>query len=260
MQVRFIKALWGMDMPSVTALDKIKSAGFDGFEASFFEFDNKDFVSKAHDLGLTSVCQVYVTSHEEVKSQFARGADAKADRINAHVGKDWWEFSRSVDFLRLAISEAAELGIPFCVETHRGRVPFTPNTALALCQAVPELRLTADYSHFTCVCESDLSDQASTLAALSQKVDYIHARVGHGEGPQVDDPRLEKNKGHCDLFLGFWNEILATGSTAGLKEMLVCPEFGPPPYMPTNERDEPVADLWEICNWTKDWLAREWRA
>ena len=51
------------------------------------------------------------------------------------------------------------------------------------------LRVTFDVSHWCNVHESLLADQQETVDMTLQRVDHIHARIGHPEGPQVNDPR-----------------------------------------------------------------------
>jgi thioredoxin reductase len=69
------------------------------------------------------------------------------------------------------------------------RALFTAPLCHAYLQAVPGLRLTADFSHLLCVHESNLSDQPDAVEAIIAAADHIHARVGFCEGPQVSDPR-----------------------------------------------------------------------
>ena len=41
---------------------------------------------------------------------------------------------------------------------------FTPRATVKSLKQFPELKITADFSHFTCVCESLLHDQEEDLA------------------------------------------------------------------------------------------------
>ena len=56
-------------------------------------------------------------------------------------------------------------------------------------EKIPELKLTFDVSHWCNVHESMLADQQETMNMALQRVEHIHARIGHPEGPQVNDPR-----------------------------------------------------------------------
>jgi hypothetical protein len=48
---------------------------------------------------------------------------------------------------------------------------------------VPDLRFTLDISHWCNVHESLLADQQETVDLVLPRVDHVHARIGHQEGP-----------------------------------------------------------------------------
>jgi hypothetical protein len=76
------------------------------------------------------------------------------------------------------------------------------------------------------------------------------------DGPAIRDtllwfallPNLEAH-------LGWWRQIAAHRRAEGCALLPVCPEFGPPPYMTLLPRTHtPIADLWEINCYLRDWL------
>ncbi len=137
--------------------------------------------------------------------------------------------------------------MPVQVETHRGRPTFAATETRRYLDALPDLRLTADFSPWMVVHESDLSDQEETLAVAISRTDHIHARVGYEEGPQVPDPRAPEWAGHLDRRLDLWRRIATQRRGDGARSLSVTPEFGPPAYMHTIPfANEPVADPWEL--------------
>ena len=56
-------------------------------------------------------------------------------------------------------------------------------------ETIPDLRFTLDISHWCNVHESLLADQQETIDLVLPRVNHVHARIGHQEGPQVNDPR-----------------------------------------------------------------------
>jgi len=122
--------------------------------------------------------------------------------------------------------------------------------------AVPELKLTADLSHWVCVCERLLeSSEIDIVKKIAPRVHHIHARVGYEEGPQVPDPRAPEWKAHVEAHEQWWKIIWETQFSSGMKTTTVTPEYGPPDYLHTLPYTmTPVAKLWDICNWAKDRL------
>jgi hypothetical protein len=112
---------------------------------------------------------------------------------------------------------------------------------------MPDLKLAADFSHWCCVHESLLEDQEPALASAIQRSFHLHARVGHPEGPQVSDPRAPEWQPAVEAHLAWWQRIVDHRRRDGAELLTVCPEFGPPDYMPTLPYTrQPVADLWEL--------------
>ena len=179
--------------------------------------------------------------------------------MNCQTGRDHFPFEDSGPALRAwprALRE--ERGVPLLHETHRGRALFTAPAAAAFLAAVPGLRLTADFSHWFCVHESDLADQPGAVAAAVAASDHVHARVGFAEGPQVGDPRGEAFAPWLALHLELWRRIVVARARDGRPFLTLTPEFGPPPYMPLRPlENEPVADAWEVNAWMRDRLALE---
>ena len=87
--------------------------------------------------------------------------------------------------------------------------------------------------------------------------DYIHARVGHMEGPQVSDPRAPEWSAEVERHMQWWERIAAEHARRGSAFLAVCPEFGPAPYMPALPfTRQPVTDIQEIVVHTMHHLRR----
>ena len=129
-------------------------------------------------------------------------------------------------------------------------------TARQILEHLPNLRLTADFSHWCCVHESLLDDQKEFLERVIPLVDHIHARVGHAEGPQVNDPRAPEWKSAFDIHLGWWDKIVANQRESGSPpRFTITPEFGPDPYVPTAPyTNRPLTDIHETNIYMKEFL------
>lgn len=71
----------------------------------------------------------------------------------------------------------------------------------------PQLKLTADYSHWVCVCERFLDDQEEQIRIANRSAIHVHGRIGFPEGPQVNDPRAPENREALQRHEEWWAEI-----------------------------------------------------
>ena len=109
------------------------------------------------------------------------------------------------------------------------------------------MKITADFSHWTCVTESLLENSFSILEEAIRRTKHLHARVGFTEGPQVPDPRLVDWQEYVDFFMNLWKQIIDRQKLQKADFFTITPEFGPPPYMWTRtDNNEPIASQWEI--------------
>ena len=143
-------------------------------------------------------------------------------------------------------------------ETHRGRIGFCPGNSNELFKHRPNMKITADFSHWVCVTESYLENFQEILAEAILRTEHIHARVGYTQGPQIPDPRKPFWKEQVQFFLKIWEQILAHQKSKHTKVFTITAEFGPPPYMWTHTDDnEPITSQWDINVFMKNLLVEK---
>ena len=109
-----------------------------------------------------------------------------------------------------------------------------------------DLKITLDISHWCNVHESLLEDQKETVALALSRANHIHARIGHAEGPQVNDPRAPEWESTVKAHFAWWDEVVTRKVKNG-EVMTFLTEFGPPNYLPTLPyTNQPLADQWGI--------------
>jgi sugar phosphate isomerase/epimerase len=262
-----VKSKWERwEQPLRPFLEEAASAGFSATEIYIPAMaESPAECGRLHQqAGLALLAQI-ITEGTEVsdhircfEERYLKALDCGPLLVNSHSGRDIWSMEDNLRLFDKALELESRHGVPICHETHRSRALFSAPAARALLAARPELKITADFSHWLCVHESDLSDQQESVTAAVSAAWHIHARVGHSEGPQVPDPRVPEWRAWLNLSLGFWRRIADTRRAAGAAFLTITPEFGPPPYMPTHPATgQPLADAWELNCWMADFLRRE---
>ncbi len=245
---------WGFPGDHAAFCTKAKSLGYDGFEV-WVPGDTKsrdELIRESEKQGLqygflTGGSDPDPVKHaEQFKAMVVRAAEGKPLYINCHSGKDHFSFEQNRALMEFTAEISAKTGVPIYHETHRGRTLFAAHIARKFIEAIPSLRLTFDVSHWCNVAESLLVDQADTLALALERVGHIHARIGHPEGPQVNDPRAPEWDDAVKAHFAWWDKVAERKKREG-SIMTVLTEFGPPDYMPTLPYTrQPLADQWDV--------------
>ena len=266
MKILYFRSLWGLEeLPTIEEkIQTIKNGGFDGVELDVpLDPETCGRARRAlDDSGLAVVAQQWRTGGRTVaehtagfEQQYERALLLKPLYLNSHTGCDHFALEQNLEIIDHANGLAAKHGLPVYHETHRGRALFSAPATMQFLAARPGLRLVADFSHWCCVHESLLADQAERVERAAQNAYAIHARIGHAEGPQVPDPRDPLWEPNLQAHLAWWKKIIACRRAEGCDLLPVCPEFGPTPYMvllPHSRR--PIANLWDINCHIRDWL------
>ena len=249
---------WGWKGSVESLIIKSKEAGYDGIETWWSSDQQKiktlmDALQK-HEMRVGFLCGSGSSDYTKHKSEFEKAVNEitaikvqKPLYINCHSGKDYYSQDQNSALVQHTIRQSAVSGIPIYHETHRGRMCYSLPLTAELLKKNPRMQLTLDASHWTNVHESLLQDQKENLAFALAATGHIHARIGHQEGPQVNDPRAPEWKNTVDTFLGWWDTVVKNIEDSGKDTVTFLTEFGPPTYLPTLPyTQQPVADQWSI--------------
>lgn len=266
-QLKVLATNWGFEGSMKQYIEKVKQEGYDGIE-SWWPMEERELQEMAdlltkHNLEVGFLCGAQDVNYQEHFNFFKRMVDAAATNkllkplyINCHSGRDYFTFEQNKSFIDHTTKLAKQTGIKICHETHRSRILYSAPAARNYFDQMPDLRITFDVSHWCNVSESLLNNQPDTLRMALERTDHVHARIGHPEGPQVNDPRAPEWKEAVDAHLAWWDKI-ADMKRKKNETMTVLTEFGPPDYMPTQPYSrKPLADQWAINVYMKD-LVRE---
>ncbi len=265
MRLDLFKTLWGHEGTAETAASLAVEAGFTGLEAPAPEKDEEReaFAAtlSAHSLDyIAEICTTgsYVPDRTATPEEHLLSLETKIQRslplkprfCNVMGGCDAWPLDMQIDFFQRAQAIADKHEVLCSFETHRGRSFFNPWVTRDVLRALPELRITCDFSHWVVVCERQMDSEWETILEVAEKAHHIHSRVGFDQGPQVSHPAAPEYAEALSSHERNWQAIWAAQSRQGYQSTSMTPEFGPDGYLPKLPFTAmPVADLWEINRW-----------
>ena len=257
-ELKIMATNWGFPGTMDEFCAKAKKEGYDGVEIWWPTGDKKAqdelFAAlKNYELEIGFLCGGSQPDPQEHIDYYKKMIDAAARQniqrplyINNHSGRDHFSFDDNKKFIEHTNALARETGILICHETHRGRALFAAHITKQYIERYPELKLTLDISHWCNVHESMLADQKETVNKALERTEHIHARIGHSEGPQVNDPRAPEWEKVVKQHFDWWDIVVERKKTKG-ERITFLTEFGPPDYMPTMAYTrQPLSDQWAI--------------
>lgn len=270
MHLKLFKTLWGHEGTLDEAIQQCKEAGFQGIEATapsdpvrrriFFEsLENADLEWIA-EISTCTPAGVFVPlprcSVEEHLSSLEEGVRLSMEGsprfINTMAGYDAWSHAEAVRFFEGLVRLQNKYDVVISAETHRGRSTYSPWLTRDILLAVPELRITCDFSHWCVVSERLILDEEPEILELAAKHAYhIQPRIGYDQGPQVPDPRAPEHHASLVAHERWWDQVWKSMAGRGFTEFTMTPEFGPDGYLQCAPFTlVPVADLWDLNRWT----------
>ena len=269
MKLSLFKTLWGHDGTLPEAIRLCKEAGFQGIEgpAPFDAEERAEFFESLSAAGLEWIAEVStctpaalfvpmpghgVDDHLASLEQGIITAMQGSPRfINTMAGYDAWKTSDAIRFFEGVVGLQETHGFVISVETHRGRPTYSPWLTREILTAVPDLRITCDFSHWCVVSERLILDEEDGILELVAKhAHHIQPRVGYDQGPQVPDPRAPEHAASLAAHERWWDVVWKSMTDRGFTEFTMTPEFGPDGYLQCAPfTRKPVADLWELNRW-----------
>ena len=263
MQIQYICPFWGCEQDAADVFTgKVLMEGYDGIEinlppltSSFTKlfmaqladvFDNnRNFIFIPQQLTepVNEPVDAYIKRMQQSLTELCA---LQPSFINSHTGKDYFSFDDNCRVLEAVLEISKSTGVRILHETHRGRFSFHAASLLPYLTKFPEMELVADFSHFCTVSESLLQDQEEIIRQIIPHVSHIHARIGHEQGPQVNDPAAPEWQHHFTRFEAWWQAIITAKEKQGWKNFTITPEHGPFPYMPQAPYSKhPLSNQWQ---------------
>jgi hypothetical protein len=158
---------------------------------------------------------------------------------------------------------AEEVGVKVQFETHRNCITNDLFTTLELIDAIPEMRLAADLSHFLVDREFPypVSEENHRLIhRIIERADSFQGRVASREQVQIQIGFPQHRK-WLELFLGWWEDgfrLWRQRSAADARLNFLC-ELGPREYAITGPDGNELSDRWQEALQLRDHARAIWR-
>ena len=170
----------------------------------------------------------------------------------------------AVPIIRTWLEMADDIGVPLKFETHRDCITNDMFMTLQLLDAIPEMRLTADLSHYCLNREMSApisADNQAWIQRILERSDSFQGRVSSHEQVQVP-LHFPQNQKWVAIFKDWWERgFRSWRSRAGENETLIflC-ELGPPEYAFTDANGEELSDRFEEALLIRGWVENIWAA
>lgn len=167
-----------------------------------------------------------------------------------------------IPVIRAWIDMSEQEDMPIQFETHRDCITNDLFSTLCLIEAIPEMRLCADLSHYVVgremACPLRPRD-AEHMSRILSRSDSFQGRVA-GRG-QIQLPlSFAQNQKWVEMFKAWWREGF-TGWQARNPDgtcVFLC-ELGPPDYALTDPGGREFSNRWEEALMIKNWVEDIWR-
>ena len=257
-QLRVLQSLWAMERrlanepewPLQTQLGMIRDAGFDGAGVRFidpaFATEVTSFLRR-HNMIWQAQC--YPRDVDGLKPVLELVARLGCDHVNLQPDVRPHRIEQCIPLLEGWRRLADKASVAVNIETHRDRMTTDLFFTLQLLDHFPDLRLTADVSHYLVGREFAWPVDDVNHAMIHRILDQswaIHGRIASREQVQIS-LGFPQHTGWVELFMGWWEyAIRSWRKRAGPDAVLtfLC-ELGPPPYAITGPDGAELSDRWQ---------------
>ena len=254
----------GIKLPYAQLCEMVAQVGYDGMAIDLGAGD----VAQAHEVrphmerhGLTPLIVAFPKTVESLRETLVMAKDFGSPFVDVIGQVTPLSVDGMIPVIRQWMDMADEIGVPVQFETHRNCITNDLYSTLCLLDAIPEMRICADLSHYVVDREFwfPLSERdMGLISRILQRSDSFQGRVASRQQIQLqlDFPQHQK---WVELFKGWWREGLQDWRRRSEGECIFLCELGPPEYAMTDAQGREMSNRWEEALQIKAWVAEIWQ-
>lgn len=191
---------------------------------------------------------------DDVEAMVGMWAGSVASSLTLHLGTGFETADQGRALVEQMLGTADRHGVDVLVETHRATLFQDPARALALVEEFPELRFTADLSHWYTGVEmvyGDLDAKLQALAPVFDRCRMVHGRISDPGCIQVAVVGADDPSDHVEHFRSMWRHVLRGCHTDHVERLPFVVELLPAAahYARTVDRGSGAEE--EVDRWTQ---------
>lgn len=255
-QLLCFQSLWATELrrpglaeaPIPERFDRVKQAGYDGLAIDLGASDlaaARGCVAEYVRTGLKGLVIAFPTSVEALRPALHLAKDIGAPFVVV-VGKVMpLAVVDMIPVVRGWLRVAADEAVPIQFETHRNCITNDLFSTLLLLDAIPEMRMCADLSHYVVDREMMLPlapDMQGYVSRILERSDSFQGRIATRSQIQVAIG-FPQHRVWLETFLAWWREGFSRWQArAPDQDLLFLCELGPPNYAITDADGEELSD------------------
>lgn len=273
MGLKVYQSLWATELrkPGVAELpvaerfDRVKAAGFDGMGLDLGAMDiekAREVVPEFARTGFAALVTAFPRSIEDLRPALHLAKEVGSPFVVVIGQVMPLAVADMVPVIRAWLDLAAEEGVPLQFETHRNCITNDMFATLLLLDAIPEMRLAADLSHYVVDREmmQPITDEYQDyVARLLARSDSFQGRIANR--CQVQLPlHFPQHRIWIDTFRDWWRKgfsLWRDRHGVDAECIFLC-ELGPRDYAITDAGGNELSDRWEEALVLRQWVLEDW--
>lgn len=272
--VKFYQSLWAMELRRPDGFERsiedqfemIANAGYDGvcLDPAADEIEaclaKKPFFEKH---GLGCMINAFPKSDDDLRRLLAMAREMNATTFSI-IGVVYpLTVDDAAPIIRRWLDIAHDADVRVMFETHRDCITNDMFATLQLMDAIAEMRICADFSHYVLNRELALpltQEWTHLFDRLIDRSDCFQGRIANREQIQVSAD-FPQHAQWTALFKTFWRKGFHSWRARNNDnaELVFLCELGPPPYAITDAKGNELSDRWAEALTIKSWVEEIWR-